>query len=85
LKWEFKVNNNQVPIVPIQIGDEAVTLYMNRLLFDDGLFAGVAVSPVVPPLKAMIRTSYTCGHTKEDLKSIATSFNKNLKKMGVLS
>ena len=81
----IQVNNNQVPIVPIQIGDEAVTLYMNRLLFDDGLFAGVAVSPVVPPLKAMIRTSYTCGHTKEDLNLIAASFNKNLKKLGVLS
>ena len=81
----IQVNNNQVPIVPIQIGDEAVTLYMNRLLFDDGLFAGVAVSPVVPPLKAMIRTSYTCAHTKEDLGLIANSFKKNLKKLGILS
>jgi len=79
-----QVNNNQVPIVPIQIGDEALTLYMNRLLFDDGIFAGVAVSPVVPPLKAMIRTSYTCAHTKEDLEKILTSFEKNLKKLGVL-
>jgi len=81
----IQVNNNQVPIVPIEIGDEAVTLYMNRLLFDDGLFAGVAVSPVVPPLKAMIRTSYTCAHTKEDLDLIANSFKRNLKKLGILS
>jgi len=54
------------------------------LLFDDGIFAGVAVSPVVPPLKAMIRTSYTSAHTKEDLVKILTSFEKNLKKIGVL-
>jgi len=80
----IQVNNNSVPIVPIQIGDEALTLYMNRLLFDDGIFAGVAVSPVVPPLKAMIRTSYTSAHTKEDLGKILTSFEKNLKKIGVL-
>jgi len=80
----IQVNNNQVPIVPIQIGDEALTLYMNRLLFDDGIFAGVAVSPVVPPLKAMIRTSYTSAHTKGDLDKILISFGKNLKKIGVL-
>jgi len=80
----IQVNNSQVPIVPIQIGDEALTLYMNRLLFDDGIFAGVAVSPVVPPLKAMIRTSYTCAHAKEDLGQILVSFKKNLKKLGIL-
>ncbi|MBT4127935.1 MAG: pyridoxal phosphate-dependent aminotransferase family protein [Nitrospina sp.] len=80
----IQVNNNHVPIVPIQIGDEALTLYMNRLLFDDAVFAGVAVSPVVPPLKAMIRTSYTSEHTKKDLDRILTSFEKNLKKIGIL-
>jgi len=80
----IQVNNNHVPIVPIQIGDEALTLYMNRLLFDDGIFAGVAVSPVVPPLKAMIRTSYTSAHTKGDLNKILISFGKNLKRIGLL-
>ena len=81
----IQVNNNQVPIVPIQIGDEALTLYVNRLLFDDGVFAGVAVSPVVPPLKAMIRTSYTCAHTLEDLDQVLGSFKKNLRQLGILS
>jgi len=80
----IQVNNNQVPIVPIQIGDEALTLYMNRLLFDDQIFAGVAVSPVVPPLKAMIRTSYTCAHAREDLEKVLSSFKKNLRQLGIL-
>lgn len=80
----IQVNNNPVPIVPIQIGDEAVTLYLNRLLFDDGIFAGVAVSPVVPPSKAMIRTSYTCEHTREDLDGIRDSFKKNIEQLGIL-
>ena len=81
----IQVNNNQVPIIPIQIGDEALTLYVNRLLFDDGIFAGVAVSPVVPPLKAMIRTSFTCAHTREDLDQILSSFKKNFRQLGMLS
>ncbi|MFQ5450622.1 MAG: aminotransferase class I/II-fold pyridoxal phosphate-dependent enzyme [Nitrospinaceae bacterium] len=80
----FQVNNNQVPIVPIKIGDEALTLLLNRLLFDDGIFAGVAVSPVVPPLNAMIRTSFTANHTREDLDQVLTSFKKFGSKLGII-
>ena len=79
----IQVNNNQIPIVPIRIGDEALTLYLNRLLFDDGVFAGVAVSPVVPPSNAMIRTSYTCEHTHSDLDQVLDSFKKNLNQLGI--
>lgn len=81
----FQVNNNPVPIVPILVGDEALTLYFNQLLFDDGIFAGVAVSPVVPPFHAMIRTSYTCGHTKKDLDRVLTSFKKIGTDLGIIS
>ena len=81
----FQVNNNSIPIVPIKIGEEALTLYLNRLLFDEGIFAGVAVSPVVPPLNAMIRTSYTSAHTQEDLKKVLESFKKLGTKLGIIS
>ncbi|GJL79113.1 MAG: 2-amino-3-ketobutyrate CoA ligase [Nitrospinaceae bacterium] len=80
----FQVNNNPVPIVPIKIGDEALTLLMNQMLFDDGVFAGVAVSPVVPPHNAMIRTSFTSCHNREDLDKILVSFNKLGKKLGII-
>jgi len=81
----FQVTNNPVPIIPIKIGDEELTLLMNQLLFDDGIFAGVAVSPVVPPHNAMIRTSFTSCHSREDLDRVLTSFNKLGKKLGVIS
>ena len=81
----FQVNNNSIPIVPIKIGEEALTLYLNRLLFDEGIFAGVAVSPVVPPLNAMIRTSYTSAHTQQDLKKVLDSFKKLGTKLGIIS
>jgi len=80
----FQVNNNAIPIVPIKIGEEALTLYFNRLLFDAGVFAGVAVSPVVPPLNAMIRTSYTSTHTQEDLDKVLSSFRKLGTQLGVI-
>ncbi len=81
----FQVNNNSIPIVPIKIGEEALTLYLNRLLFDEGIFAGVAVSPVVPPLNAMIRTSYTSAHTQQDLQKVLDSFKKLGTKLGIIS
>lgn len=81
----FQVNNNSIPIVPIKIGEEALTLYLNRLLFDDGVFAGVAVSPVVPPLNAMIRTSYTSSHDKKDLDKVLGSFRKLGTKLGIIT
>ncbi|MEC7640584.1 MAG: pyridoxal phosphate-dependent aminotransferase family protein [Nitrospinota bacterium] len=80
----FQINNNQVPIVPIKIGDEALTLYLNQLLFNDGIFAGVAVSPVVPPLNAMIRSSYTSSHTREDLDRVLSSFKKFGTELGII-
>ena len=80
----FQVNNNSIPIVPIKIGEEALTLYLNRLLFDDGVFAGVAVSPVVPPLNAMIRTSYTSTHDQKDLDTVLASFKKLGTKLGII-
>ena len=80
----FQVNNNVIPIVPIKIGEEALTLYFNRLLFDDGIFAGVAVSPVVPPLNAMIRTSYTSAHGQKDLDRVLNSFKTLGTKLGVI-
>ena len=80
----FQVNNNSIPIVPIKIGEEALTLYLNRLLFDDGVFAGVAVSPVVPPLNAMIRTSYTSAHDQKDLDTVLASFKKLGTKLGII-
>ena len=80
----FQINNNQVPIIPIKIGDEALTLYFNQLLFEEGIFAGVAVSPVVPPFNAMIRTSYTSCHTREDLDYILSTFKELGTRLGII-
>ncbi len=81
----FQINNNQVPIVPIKIGDETLTLYFNKLLFENGIFAGVAVSPVVPPFHAMIRSSYTSCHTRLELDHILATFKKLGTDLGIIA
>ncbi|MEE9499064.1 MAG: pyridoxal phosphate-dependent aminotransferase family protein [Nitrospinaceae bacterium] len=80
----FQINNNPIPIIPIKIGDEALTLYFNQLLFDQGVFAGVAVSPVVPPFHAMIRTSFTSAHTQEDLDHVLHTFQTIGTDLGII-
>ena len=80
----YQVNNNIVPIVPIKVGDEALTLFMNQLLFEDGVFAGVAVSPVVPSQQAMIRTSFMSTHSREDLDYVLNSFKKFGIELGII-
>lgn len=80
----FQINNNPVPIIPIKIGDEALTLYFNQLLFDQRVFAGVAVSPVVPAFHAMIRTSFTSAHTQEDMDHILHTFKTIGTDLGII-
>ena len=80
----FQINNNPIPIIPIKIGDEALTLYFNQLLFDNGVFAGVAVSPVVPPFHAMIRTSFTSAHTREDMDHVLHTFKTVGTDLGII-
>ena len=80
----FQINNNPVPIIPIKIGDEALTLYFNQLLFDEGVFAGVAVSPVVPAFHAMIRTSFTSAHTQKDLDHVLRTFKTIGTDLGII-
>ncbi|MDH5761856.1 MAG: pyridoxal phosphate-dependent aminotransferase family protein [Nitrospinota bacterium] len=81
---KFQINNNPIPIIPIKIGDEALTLYFNQLLFDNGVFAGVAVSPVVPPFNAMIRTSYTSAHTQADMDHVLNTFKTIGTELGII-
>jgi 8-amino-7-oxononanoate synthase len=80
----YQINNNPIPIIPIKIGDEALTLYFNQLLFDQGVFAGVAVSPVVPAFHAMIRTSFTSTHTQEDLNHVLHAFKTIGTDLGII-
>ncbi len=50
-----------------------------------GVFANVAVSPAVPPGKAIIRTSYMATHTEEQLDTVLSVFEKVGKQLGIIS
>src|SRR5208283_2892717 len=54
----FETGPSQTPIIPIIVGADETAFRAIMMLQDEGVFANVAVSPAVPPGKALIRTSY---------------------------
>jgi len=81
----FAVGPSQTPIIPIIVGADEIAFKMSKMLQDEGVFANVAVSPAVPPGKALIRTSYMATHTDDQLDKVLTAFNKVGKAIGLIS
>ncbi len=72
----FEIGPTQTPIVPVIVGEDATAFTFVKMLEAEGVFANVAVSPAVPPGKALIRTSYMATHTDEHLNIVLEAFKK---------
>ena len=73
------------PVIPIRIGEDVECFKFWRALYDNGVFANVAVSPAVPPGHAMIRTSYTATHTDKHLDRVLEVVAKVGRDRGIIS
>ena len=80
----FDIGASQTPIIPIIVGDDKLAFKMVMMLQEEGVFANVAVSPAVPPGKALIRTSYMATHTSEHLEFVLAAFRKVGKLLGLI-
>jgi 8-amino-7-oxononanoate synthase len=80
----FETGPSQTPIIPIIVGADETAFRAVMMLQDEGVFANVAVSPAVPPGKALIRTSYMATHTDEQLELVLEAFKKVGKSMGLI-
>ena len=72
----FNVLEGRTGIVPVIVGDDEVAFKMWRMLYDDGVFVNVFISPGVPQGMQMMRTSYMATHEKEHLDFIVDKFKK---------
>ena len=63
----FNVGHSETPIVPLIIGDDALTFQFYRALMEHGVYVNPVVSPAVPPGGALIRTSYMAIHSDDEL------------------
>ncbi len=80
----FDTGPSQTPIIPVIVGDDERAFTFVMMLQQEGIFANVAVSPAVPPGKALIRTSYMATHTEEHLDRVLEAFKKVGNKLGLI-
>ena len=72
----FDTMGSETPITPVYVGDEKTAQQMERMLFDEGVYALSISYPTVALGKARIRTMPSAAHTDEDLDVALKAFVK---------
>jgi glycine C-acetyltransferase len=71
------------PIVPIMVGDAALSQKMAARLLEKGVYVIGFFYPVVPKGTARIRVQISAAHTKEDLDFAVKAFKQVKEEMGI--
>lgn len=79
---EFDTMGSETPITPVYVGDEAAAQQMERLLWEEGVYALSIVYPTVGRGKARLRTMPSAAHTQEDLEFALQAFVRVREKLG---
>lgn len=70
------IGNTETPIIPVMTYEDYRTFLIARKLLDEGVYVNPVISPAVMPGQALLRTSYTATHTKEQLDFALNAFKK---------
>ncbi len=73
------VGETRTPIVPLVVGEDFKAFALTMKLLEEGVYVNPAVAPAVEPGCALLRTSYTPTHTKEQLEFALGAFEKVFK------
>lgn len=80
----FDTMGSETPITPVYCGDEAKAVQMERMLWDEGVYALSICYPTVPRGKARIRTMPSAAHSQDDLAFALDAFKKVGESLGVI-
>jgi glycine C-acetyltransferase len=72
----FDTMGSETPITPVYVGDEGKAQLMEKMLWDEGVYALAIVFPTVALGKARLRTMPSAAHTEEDLRQALAAFKK---------
>lgn len=75
-KLGIPIGNSETPIIPVMTYEDYRTFLMAKKLLEEGVYVNPVVSPAVMPGQALLRTSYTATHTKEQLDFALDAFKK---------
>lgn len=79
----FDTMGSETPITPVYVGDEGAAQQMERMLWEEGVYALSIVYPTVASGKARIRTMPSAAHTEEDLDEALQAFIRVREKLAV--
>ncbi len=80
----FDTGHSVSPIIPIIIGDDALTFKVWRDLFENGVFVNPVIAPATAPGRQLLRTSYMATHTEPQLVKVLEVFEKVGKENGLI-
>jgi glycine C-acetyltransferase len=72
----FDTMGSETPITPVLVGGEREAQEMERMLWEEGVYALAIVYPTVGKGKARIRTMPSAAHTQEDLEFALGAFKR---------
>jgi 8-amino-7-oxononanoate synthase len=79
-KLGLSVGNSKTPVVPVFTYEDMATFIIAKELLEEGVYVNPVISPAVKPGEALLRTSYTSTHTREQLEFALDAFKKVLNK-----
>jgi len=80
----FDLLPGEHPIIPVMLGDAALSQKMANRLMEAGVYVIGFFYPVVPKGKARIRTQMSAAHTPEQIDRAIAAFTKVGKELGVI-
>lgn len=72
----FDTMGSETPITPVYVGDEKAAQDMEKMLWEEGVYALSIVFPTVARGKARLRTMPSAAHTLDDLEFALNAFKK---------
>ena len=83
-KLGVKIIDSTTPIIPIYVYDDMKAFLACKKLLERGVYVNPVISPATPPGQALLRTSYTATHTKEQMDKAMVAIKEVLEELGVM-
>ncbi len=75
-RLNIQVGEFHAPIIPVMTWENERTFIATKMLLEEGVYVNPFIAPGVPEGQAVLRTSFTSTHTKEQLDFALNAFEK---------
>lgn len=79
----IKIIDSTTPIIPIYTYDDEKAFLACKLLLERGVYVNPVITPATPPGMALLRTSYTATHTKQQMDKAMKEIKAVLDELGI--